>query len=523
MKREKYNSGLKLADYRRVSTLEQTDNHSLETQGRFNESLISKLEAIAVGPFVDAGQSAFHRNPQHRPAIRDMLDAARNGLIDGMVFFDVSRVTRQIAEIYSDLFVPLKEINPKFIFFMSSTGQEWDPNSIEAQQHLIQSYAESAKKAATARHSMQSKLQRKEKPGGKLPVGISSIEENRLIPSSDFPIVVLVFTLTSRGYSERRIANVLQELFQTEPFSLLPCASMAWSHTTVHHILYNTFYTGDLRWNRRIAKSNSRPKNPDDQVRYKKLPPLLPPGLWELAHQAIGKRWEVPTDTSFHLSSLLRCARCNIDLVTRNSLKKNSTGEIAKKNRNGEPLQYYYCPSCLKRIGVDEIHDFVRDRVQGSLNGQFTKQKIKRRINAWIKTVEESDRHIQSEWHALNSQKQRFELERDQFDEFTRSKMKNHFDMARMDIEQKRLDTRNVCERLKLMNEHTVFDVLLKRTQRSIDELPSIERRYLYLSILESVSVYWIQGKEPAISLDLRFRDVPMPFDFEKHSKELGV
>lgn len=512
---EKYNSGLRLADYRRVSTLEQVENHSLETQKRYNEIMIQKLGAIGIGPFVDAGYSAFHRTPQKRPAIQGILEAARDGLIDGMVFFDVSRVTRQIAEIYSDLFMPLKEINPKFIFFMSSSGVEWDPNSMEAQQHLIQSYSESAKKAATARHSMQSKLQRREKPGGKLPVGISSIQDNRLIPSSDFPIVILVFTLASRGYSERRIADVLHALFQEEPFCLLPSASMAWSHTTVHHILYNTVYTGDLRWNRRVSKNNSKLKNPEDQVQYKKLPPLLPIGLWELAHQANEKRWEVPMDTPFVLSSLLHCARCNLDLMTRNSLKRNISGEVTRKNRKGEPLHYYYCPSCQKRVDAEEIHDFVKQKIQASTNGQLTRQKMKRRINAWLKMAQGLEKNIQSELEILRLQQQRFALEQVQLDEITVSKMSNHFKSARIEMEKKLLAIRNVYERLTSIDGLAVFDVLLKRSQCSIDELPPIERRFFYLSILESVVVYWIQGREPSISLDLRFRDIPLPFEVE--------
>ena len=223
------------ASYVRVSSSMQRDDDTIQMQVSSNREAIAALGGVEVAEFRDEGVSGYSRAASQRSAIVHLVEAVQEGRCDVVVFFDESRLTRQILDFYRDVCGPILRANPDMKFYRSSDGVFWEPNSKEAKQNLILAYAESEKKARLARKSQWRQFHiLHQRPGARLPFGIEAIHGAKLIPDENFPIVLFIFELASRGYSERHIVDVLENMGLIEKDT--------WKHTKIHYILCNPLY-----------------------------------------------------------------------------------------------------------------------------------------------------------------------------------------------------------------------------------------------------------------------------------------
>lgn len=86
---------MKVILYARVSTLDQCDGISLETQRARMEAYAALYELQVVETIMDAGESAKSLN---RSGLRRALDMLRMDMADGLVTAKLDRLTRSVAD-----------------------------------------------------------------------------------------------------------------------------------------------------------------------------------------------------------------------------------------------------------------------------------------------------------------------------------------------------------------------------------------------------------------------------------------
>jgi DNA invertase Pin-like site-specific DNA recombinase len=500
---------LRFGSYVRVSSSKQKAANTVEVQIIANQHLIESLQGELVDTFRDEAVSGYNRVASKRPEIQRLVQSVREGRINAIAFYDESRLSRQIIDFYVDVYAPIVAANPNVRFFKSSTGREWDPNSPEAKHEMVHAFEESDRKSRIAKQAQQFRFDHKhERPGARLPFGIRALTTTRIIPDSNFPLVLLIFELASWGYSERHIAEVLNQI--------APKEGKGWSHTEVHYILYNPLYIGKIALNRRCGKYNGALKSEGEYLEFDAYAPLVPKSLWKLAHVELDKKSKdktYRTQTSFLLTGLLRCANCGSEMKARNSTKANIRGERPTRTRKGALLRYYYCPTCEKRYDPVQIEQLVLGQIEAELGRNIEKSMIEKKLRSFIQHLKKRVRFIDEEIEDRD-----FILNRLQrgyygrmFDPSTTDMLQQWCDELLADLySEKRRVLKRIEELEGLCGDQDTLERLLRRAQCLTKVLPQHELRYLLLNTVESVYVATDKQNGPVVS-ELNFLNVPLP------------
>jgi len=188
------------ASYVRVSSSMQREDDTVQIHVSSNQEAIAALGGVEVAEFRGEGVSGYSRAVSQRPAVVQLVEAVQEGRVDVVVFFDESRLTRQILDFYRDVCGPILRANPDVKFYRSSDGVFWEPNSKEAKQNLILAYSESEKKARLARKSQWRQFHTlRQRPGARLPFGNQAIYGDKLVPDENFPNCTVHFRTGVQG------------------------------------------------------------------------------------------------------------------------------------------------------------------------------------------------------------------------------------------------------------------------------------------------------------------------------------
>src|SRR5690606_8184153 len=143
-------------------------------------------------------------------------------------------------------------------------------------------YEESVEKSRRASdyHTSVVNSSKPERPGSRNPYGYSlTTKDNTIETNENKSIVILIFYLYSYGYSDRKIAYLLNE-------AEIPPPSMdakGWKDSTIRYILNNRWYIGDFAWFTRTSFENSKKKPEEDIFLFKNHhEPLVGVNLWNV-------------------------------------------------------------------------------------------------------------------------------------------------------------------------------------------------------------------------------------------------
>jgi site-specific DNA recombinase len=503
------------AIYARYSSKLQSMGISIDFQLTLGKSVIEENSGILIDQFIDREKSGYHLSVKKRPEMVRLLEAIRSGRVNCVVFYDESRLSRKLLDFYTEFLDPILEINPDVKFIKSSTGKEWDPNSDEARYNLIAALKESENKARNARIIQNHALEQKERPGALLPLGIEAIGKDKIITNKDIIIVLFIFHLASWGYSQRKIASVLNDM----KLEVRGNIKENWKHSSIHGILNNHIYIGIASWNRRKSRNNSSPKDIEEITIYNRFENIIPMQLWNIAHFEIKrkaiikdnkgqeKRQHIRMETSFSLSSIIQCAICEEFLETKNSLKK-----IDKlKTKKGSPLKYYFCPNCEYKLDSNETENKILDLVKSQLHLYFTEFMIEKKIKEWNKylnhKLEEENQNLELyKLKCLNLEGLRNKLSQDHF--------KNLHNLANSEVQ---IITNLITEihvlkdELKNLQDMGLLRCVGERIQNlNSTDMNVIELRYVLFSTLEKLLV--CTNKQGSLKIEsIEFKSLPIP------------
>ena len=249
-----------MAAYARVSTLEEEQEESFETQNRYYSKLIRSTPRWSfVKVYADKGRSGS--SADLRPGFQQMMADARSGLIDLILVKSVSRFARNVIDA-NDYIHELKALNVEVRFDREGISS-FDPSAdmvfsilAATAQEEIRSMSEKVK--WTNRRLMEQGIHH---VGSFHTLGLDEIK-GKLTPNKDAWIIKQVFEDYAAGLSTVEIARHLNSLGAR---TLRACSDF--QSGTVEKILCNESYVGDRLLQKRAPK-NYLTHRPDESQAY---------------------------------------------------------------------------------------------------------------------------------------------------------------------------------------------------------------------------------------------------------------
>jgi len=225
--------------YLRRSDNRQKDNHSFEIQKAEILRAAELRGYTIVRWFEDDGVSAFRRRASQRPGMAALLSYVLSDACDAIFFYDESRISRQVTDFVAEVWEEIGSIKPDVKFFSASSDddREWDPNDLQTQLRLVLAGEESAVKSRRAVDAQRMFLTADgpKRPGSKAPFGFDQVG-HLLVANDDAPVAYFIFHLASWGYSDERVAKILNDAHFPAP------SGGEWDRTHIYLFAMNRDY-----------------------------------------------------------------------------------------------------------------------------------------------------------------------------------------------------------------------------------------------------------------------------------------
>ena len=256
-KRENQTDKKRVAAYCRVSTLQEEQDLSYETQCAYYEKLIAqKPDMILVKVYGDQGKSGLHT--EKRVEFKQMVQDALDGKIDVIMVKSISRFSRNSVECLTIL-KQLKEKGVQVIFekegldtldpqtdmvlsILLSIAQNESANISGNVRWAIEYRNRSGWPCRAAPYGYRSKRQLKKAAAEQ---GLDFNAENMpehgwAIEPEEAERVEMMFSMASQGYSISRIVKMLNTLEEHKG------SKYRWNNPHVVNMLRNEAYRGDV-------------------------------------------------------------------------------------------------------------------------------------------------------------------------------------------------------------------------------------------------------------------------------------
>lgn len=337
---------LKTVAYLRYSDYKQKGNHSLEIQKAQILIFAERNGLDIISWCIDESTSAYSSNILSRKGMQQVLKEIKNGA-EAFVFYEESRLTRQITDFYTYVYLAIKKEFPTVLFFSTNHEGEWDPNSPIVQAKFVFASEESEIKSFRAKDTHLKILTQKNptRPGSRNPLGYDMVE-GTLIPNQDADVALLIYFLSVWGHSHKNIATYLNDA------NITTRKTSVWNGSTIGYILNNPAYEGILKWeNNKIGLFTSK----------KAHQPIIGSTILYLSKQNTAlKKTFSKMDTPFFFRDLLECTQCNSNLIAKDHSPKGKSKKYLS----------YKCGVCKKTINIEIVHTAVFKELTLNISAQ---------------------------------------------------------------------------------------------------------------------------------------------------------
>lgn len=324
---------LRVAAYARVSTLEEEQEESFETQRQYYKELIDATPRWSlVDVYADKGRSGS--SADLRPGFQNMMRDARSGLIDLILVKSVSRFARNVIDA-NDYIHELKGLSVEVRFDREGISS-FDPSAdmvfsilAATAQEEIKSLSEKVK--WTNRRLMERGIHH---VGSFHMLGMDE-KGGKLTPNNEAWIIKQVFEDYAAGLSVVEIARHLNSLG-----AKTLRANGDFRPATVEKLLCNECYVGDRLLQKRAPK-NYLTHRPDESQSYESRyitddhEGIVSRELWETVQDMRKERRE-KLDNGVHLKKgchplygKIFCAHCGMPYCRRITRAHNGSKEVS--------------------------------------------------------------------------------------------------------------------------------------------------------------------------------------------------
>lgn len=376
---------MKAAVYARISTLEQEDGTSLDSQ------LAACLKhAASLGYEVPESlivRETYSGLSLERPLLTELREKAKNGEFDAFIVYSPDRLSRVGEEILM-LVKELKICGVKFI----TINNQFDDSITGKMVAFILGWSSEMEALMIRERTMRGKRTIAQK--GSLPQGCGSglygynwipsnkknhIPGRREINEYEARIVKKIFEMTANGDSRFQVAKLLNE--QCIPTKL----GRKWHPWTIEHIVTNSAYKGETYFGKTCQEGKKRKAVPEDK--WINLPTVTPAIIDEVLYSRVERIVKIgkelhrgkKTDNEYLLKGHITCGYCGNFLV----------GTCLNRR-----WKYYHCSrtyrtsvrtaTCKARyIRANEVEEIVWRKARDIIeHPKILLTELKRRIDA---------------------------------------------------------------------------------------------------------------------------------------------
>jgi site-specific DNA recombinase len=334
---------MRVALYFRVSTEEQKERASIETQRDFASHYCKAHDVLVVDAYSDDGISGTVPVGQ-RPGGAKLLADAKARRFDCVLVYKLDRLARstleilKVVELLGDCGVTVKSMTEPF---------ETDSSVGKFLVSMLASVAQLERDAI--RDRVQAGLERGARQGrwlgGRPSLGFHVVDKKLAIHPEQAAVVRRIFEMYLGGHRMAAIARQFNAEGVTTPKGwYTPDQPGLWYEGTVSKILRDPLYSGTFTWRKttgRRRKGHRRDSAPESKQIVITVPAIISLDDFE----EVQRRVQANTTLSIRnvknfylLRSLIRCGTCG----------RRYVGYSCKNGRH----KYYRCGSHFQRIGV---------------------------------------------------------------------------------------------------------------------------------------------------------------------------
>ena len=352
---------MKAAAYARFSTDRQTDN-SIAYQLKEIKKYCTEHDIQITATYIDEGCTGTNAD---RAGFQAMVTAAREGKIDAVVIYDISRGSRDVG----DWFTFRKAMMYLGVTVISATGQRLgdltDGNDFLLE--LLTVGMGQAEVLGTRKKSIDGvavKAKQGAFLGGVAPLGYDIVNGAYVINPAEAAVVKNIFAWYASGKSYDYIVDHLKGVTSKRGRPI--------GKNSLNNLLQNERYIGTYTWNKKkyklLRKWAGGGLNPNVTRIENAIPPIIDKETWEKVQKRMKdnkRNARNKARRSYLLSGLIECEACGSAYVGHTST-----------NRKGYETRYYCCGNkyrtheCkAKNINADEIEAFTVQHLKAYLGG----------------------------------------------------------------------------------------------------------------------------------------------------------
>ena len=359
---------------------------SIENQRELLSKFVMMNGWVETKTYIDDGYSGANFQ---RPAFQEMLEDARNGVINLILVKDLSRLGRDFVEVgryTSDVFPSL---GVRFVSVLDCLDTEGDNTDMLHFRSLMNDY-HLRDLSGKVRSILRSKKASGQFTSAYAPYGYRKSDEDKhklVIDECAAGIVRRIFDMRASGMSYGKITAMLnQEKIPSPRYYWNQQngkdgreVSPLWSYATVKHLLQNDVYLGNLRMNHtgtRSYKDSTQISKPESEwIRINNAhEPVITRETWDAVqkiNQATHNEYEgrrKPTSKLF--SGKLVCADCKAPMVANTETKRKGYSSVkryvsyhcSRYTRSGRSVCSWHSiyENTLARIVLADIREQAR-------------------------------------------------------------------------------------------------------------------------------------------------------------------
>lgn len=493
-----------VAEYIRLSREDgdKPESDSIGNQKKLiADYLKGKAEFLLYNTYIDDG---FTGTNFHRPGFQHMIEDIESGNVNCVIVKDLSRFGRDYIETgkYLERYFPDKGI--RFIAItdnIDSMKQAYDM-LLPIKNIFNEQYARDISKKVHA--SMTAKQKNGEFIGAFASYGYkkSSVSKNRLvIDEYASNIVKRIFEMYISGYGKIRIAHILNdegivcpaEYKKISGDNYRNCnrldSTSYWTYSTVHRILTNEMYLGNMIQGKTCQhmRSKAKPQDREDWIVVKGThEPIIDGDTWEKAQGLLKRRTrnlDLNTNVSI-FAGFLKCGDCERALCKKVS-KGVTSYQCGTYVRSGSKYctPHYTSYSVLEKIILNDLKTVIQniDDIQEIV-------KKERSASSALKQVNDSERK------RLEEELQKtVRLKKAVYEDYRENLLtKEEYISYKQDYTQKEdLLTKQIAE-LEKRGKESVADILKNPWIKRLLEMKEIEKldRDIVVEMIHSITVY---------------------------------
>ena len=296
-----------VAAYARVSTLEEEQELSYNTQKEYYEAYIRSVPNWNfVGIYADHGISGVRED---RPEFTRMLNDAYAGKIDKILVKSISRFARN-AIVTQNVVHKLKAHNVEVIFDEQKLSS-FNRNS-EMVLNMMATVAEHESRSISKniRWALDKRAEQGIRNYGNNQVLGYDEVDGVLVPNESAWVVRYMYEQSAAGVSIQSIINELKKMgVKTMRGKDSFCVG------TIEHVLRNELYKGD-KLIQKAAPENLYTKKPDESINYDSYyieddhEPIVSKELWQKVQDRLNSYSKHKTQGSYFLKGKVYCGEC---------------------------------------------------------------------------------------------------------------------------------------------------------------------------------------------------------------------